>query len=667
MKTKTFYLSPKGCDKGDGSSRAPFATLSQAFKAARDFDNTRIVLKAGEYKLSRPIAVGAKDSGVSVEAAPNAKVVVSALREVSSWRVEANGLWSAPIPWVTSREKGFRQLFINGEARARVVYPKGGALLDAPKSEERPENVSWEQWVHKTERKRFEIKSGDIDPSWNIANGEVVVYHYWVDSHVIPKGVSVEGDRSFLELEIPLMRMPFGYPYRLYNVIETISEPGEWGIDYKRRRLYYKPMKGEVLDKIKASVPSIDRLMTIDGASNVSFSNIIFRGCRYDLPYGYRNDIQASNKVPSAVVVRNARNCSFDGCTFEALGGYAIDLLEATRDCSITHCTFNNLAAGGIRINSEFVFWHRGDPEDVIYDVMISDPRLLASGNTISDCEICNYGLDFPSACGILIMHAERTKVVHNHIHDGYYTGVSCGWVWGHMPSVSRDNEISFNHIHDIGKGLLSDMGAVYTLGVSPGTRVCNNLIHGIDARHYGGWGLYTDEGSSNILLENNVVYDTKFSCYHMHYGRECVVRNNIFGGGKLDQLARTRRQEHISFYFYNNIVYWTQGKFQTGNWNDDSDYDFSFHPGLFRKMRKSFVSDWNIFFNPNMKKKELRFDKDITWEDWIARGQDANSLWANPKFADPENFDFTLAEDSPAYKLGFKPIDLSTVGPRKR
>lgn len=667
MKTKTFYLSPKGCDKGDGSSRAPFATLSQAFKAARGVDNARIVLKSGEYKLSRPIAVGAKDSGVSVEAAPNAKVVVSALREVSSWRAEANGLWSAPIPWVTSREKGFRQLFINGEARARVVYPKGGALLDAPKSEERPENVSWEQWVHKTERKRFEIKSGDIDPSWNIANGEVVVYHYWVDSHVIPKGVSVEGDRSFLELEIPLMRMPFGYPYRLYNIIETISEPGEWGIDYKRRRLYYKPMKGEVLDKIKASVPSIDRLMTIDGASNVSFSNIIFRGCRYDLPYGYRNDIQASNKVPSAVVVRNARNCSFDGCTFEALGGYAIDLLEATRDCSITHCTFNNLAAGGIRINSEFVFWHRGDPEDVIYDVMISDPRLLASGNTISDCEICNYGLDFPSACGILIMHAERTKVVHNHIHDGYYTGVSCGWVWGHMPSVSRDNEISFNHIHDIGKGLLSDMGAVYTLGVSPGTRVCNNLIHGIDARHYGGWGLYTDEGSSNILLENNVVYDTKFSCYHMHYGRECVVRNNIFAGGKLDQLARTRRQEHISFYFYNNIVYWTQGKFQTGNWNDDSDYDFGFHPGLVRKMRKSFVSDWNIFFNPNMKKKELRFDKDITWEDWIARGQDVNSLWANPKFADPENFDFTLADDSPAYKLGFHPIDLSTVGPRKR
>lgn len=667
MKTKTFYLSPKGCDKGDGSARSPFASLSQAFKAARDVDSATVILKSGEYKLSKPLALGAKDTRISVKAAPGATVVISALRDVTSWRVEPDGLWSAPIPWVTSREKGFRQFFVNGEARARVVYPKNGGLLEAPKSEERPEGVNWEVWTHNTLRSRFEINNGDIDSSWDIANGEVVFYHFWVDSHVIPKGVSIEGDKSFLELEIPLKRVPFGYPYRLFNVIETLSEPGEWAIDYKKKRLYYKPMKGESIDKFKASVPSIDNLLTVDGASDVSFSDIIFRGCRYELPYGQRNDGQASNQVPSAVIIRNASRCSFDGCRFEALGGYAVDLLKGTHDCSITHCTFTDLAAGGIRINSGIVAWHRGQPEDVIEDVKIFNPRLLCSNNVISDCEICNYGLDFPSACGILIMHAEKTQVVHNHIHDGYYTGVSCGWIWGHMPSVSRDNEISFNHIHDIGKGLLSDMGAVYTLGVSPGTRVSNNLIHGIDARHYGGWGLYTDEGSSNILLENNVVYDTKFSCYHMHFGRECVVRNNIFGGGRIDQLARTRRQEHISFYFYNNIVYWTQGKFQTGNWNDETDYDFCFFPGVTRKMRKSFVSDWNIYFNPNLKKDELRFDKDISWDEWVKRGQDMNSVWADPKFKNPGKFDFTLSEKSPAYKLGFKPIDMSTVGPRKR
>jgi parallel beta-helix repeat protein len=233
------------------------------------------------------------------------------------------------------------------------------------------------------------------------------------------------------------------------------------------------------------------------------------------------------------------------------------------------------------------------------------------------------------------------------------------------MPSVSFGNDISHNHIHDIGKGVLSDMGGIYTLGVSTGTRLTHNLIHGIDARHYGGWGLYNDEGSTGILLEDNVVYDTKFSGYHMHYGRECIVRNNIFGGGRIDQLARTRRMAHISFYFYNNIVYWTQGKLHSGNWDDPDDYDFVFHPDHVRKLRKTTECDWNLYFNPNMKRKDVRFGPDLAWEEWQARGEDVHSVWADPKFANPAAYDFTLPPDSPAFKLGFRPIDLSAVGPR--
>ena len=48
------------------------------------------------------------------------------------------------------------------------------------------------------------------------------------------------------------------------------------------------------------------------------------------------------------------------------------------------------------------------------------------------------------------------------------------------------------------------------------------------------------------------------------------------------------------------------------------------------------------------------------------ARGYDLFSVVADPKFADPEHGDFTLAPDSPAFDIGFVPIDLSTVGPRQ-
>jgi hypothetical protein len=41
------------------------------------------------------------------------------------------------------------------------------------------------------------------------------------------------------------------------------------------------------------------------------------------------------------------------------------------------------------------------------------------------------------------------------------------------------------------------------------------------------------------------------------------------------------------------------------------------------------------------------------------------HSLVADPLFADFAARDFTLSPDSPAFSLGFNPIDMSNVGPR--
>ena len=49
------------------------------------------------------------------------------------------------------------------------------------------------------------------------------------------------------------------------------------------------------------------------------------------------------------------------------------------------------------------------------------------------------------------------------------------------------------------------------------------------------------------------------------------------------------------------------------------------------------------------------------------AQGLDANSLIADPLFIDPANDDYTLNPESPAFDLGFKPIDTSQIGPRPR
>ena len=103
---------------------------------------------------------------------------------------------------------------------------------------------------------------------------------------------------------------------------------------------------------------------------------------------------------------------------------------------------------------------------------------------------------------GVLILQSGHNRVAHNHIHHLYYTAVSAGWNWGYKESPCHENIIEFNHLHHIGQGMLSDMGAFYSLGIQKGTVVRNNLVHDVESFGYGGWGLYTDEGSTDIVLE---------------------------------------------------------------------------------------------------------------------------------------------------------------------
>jgi parallel beta-helix repeat protein len=190
-------------------------------------------------------------------------------------------------------------------------------------------------------------------------------------------------------------------------------------------------------------------------------------------------------------------------------------------------------------------------------------------------------------------------------------------------------------------------MGCIYSLGVQPGTVERNNLCHDVTRYAYGGWGIYTDEGSSQIVIENNVVYHTEDAGFHQHYGRENIVRNNIFALGQEAQLRRTRKELNRGFTFEHNIVYWKEGKLLDGIWSGDD----------------QFLLDYNLYYQVGG--LPIHFGKESLAE-WQKRGQDLHSLVADPLFADPEHGDFTLKPSSPAAKIGFLPIDMSQVGRTK-
>ena len=387
----------------------------------------------------------------------------------------------------------------------------------------------------------------------------------------------------------------------------------------------------------------------------MAFRGIRFELSQFELPPKDVNNAQGSATVSAAIRLVGARRCRFEDCVFADIGGYAVDILKGSRENVLSHCAMTRLGAGGVRLDGGLFGYPAVE---------------LNVSNVVEDCEIGPYGLDFRSAVGVFLKNAARTRIVHNHIHDGYYTGVSAGWVWGYHQSASRENEISRNHIHDIGKGLLSDMGGIYTLGPSGGTRIANNRIHGVNARSYGGWGIYQDEGSTGILVENNVVYDTKFAPYDIHYAKAITVRNNIFAFGKKNQVARTRCEPHVSCELVNNIFYWTEGDLYSGNWNDIASPSTVHRQGNDQKTDEAgstvtFKADRNVYFNPVLSVDKVKFGGGRSFDAWRKMGKDINSVYADPLFKDAAGRDFRLKPESPAFKMGFVDFDQSDVGQR--
>jgi hypothetical protein len=240
-----------------------------------------------------------------------------------------------------------------------------------------------------------------------------------------------------------------------------------------------------------------------------------------------------------------------------------------------------------------------------------------------------------------------ENRVVHNHIHDLFYSGISVGSFQDFGPSQAAGNVVESNHIHDIGQGLLGDLAGIYT-GSTPSTRVAYNVVHDVSRRDHGGWGIYPDEGSHDLRIEKNLVYRCQDGALFAHHNRDVTAENNIFifnrpaqvecGGIGGFELACRR-----------NVTACDEGK-AVGDYGDA-------HCG-----REVCAFDCNRYWNASGK-PVLFGTKDLAR--WRASGQDTASLIAAPLFADPAKGDFTLRPGSPAARVGFEPWDISAVGPR--
>lgn len=655
----TIYVSPDGngsgmCCHNEKEGFGP-CSISDAFKHVREIRGggalfpISIKLLGGVYQITDPILINGNVSSVTIEPFGDGDVTILGGKQLSGFNRDlffGKECLSLHIPEVESGEWNFTDLYVSGSRALKTRLPSDGYFK--MKETECPSDNIFDH------SKYFVPQPEDmqaISALEGIEDVSVSFNHFWVDEHTPIESLDRSNGRIYMKYPSLCTICP-DQEYLFENVAKQLERPGEYYLDRKSGMLYYLPKCKEEWDSPIVWAPTAHILLKISGSSmtpvkRLRIKNIKFACTKGDLIPGgggkqFASVGQSVAGVHGAIELEYAENITFENCSVECFGTHGISIKEGCSYVGVEHCSLRNGGAGGIKICGG-----NGSVHEATYTHSIS----------VSDCKISCLGRRYYAGCGVLLMHAFNCDIIHNEISDLYYSGISVGWVWGYSHSVCRDNRIIGNHIFDLGKGFLSDMGGVYLLGPQPGTVVANNHIHDIKCKNYGGWALYTDEGSSGILLENNLCYRTSSNCFHQHYGAGNVLRNNIFAFPGTTVFGFTRPEPHLSATLNSNIFY-TDSRPIIGEFYDR-------YPGT-GISNGTVVTFGNLIYDVSGKLCYSDADGLDTLDAAQKQGMEYESIYADPLFRDPQNDDFTLMPDSPAKKIGFIPFDYSKAGPRE-
>ena len=533
-------VAPGGNDQNDGTIENPLQSLEMAQMKVRELEKGKedhfILIRGGRYELSSPLRFSELDGGVLGQrvvwkAFPGEEVRISGGRILSGWTKGRGGVWTAALPEGGWR---FRELFVNGQRRNRARFPDVGFLRVAKAGEDR--------------RTWFEFNEGDLPPLQNVKDLELVFLHDWSISRVGVKSIDVESRRVDLTHPVGCSAPHYAMDhfekqprYFLENSRAFLDRPGEWYLDVEEGQIHYLPLPGESMDSVEVVAPFASALIKGKGVSlpirNLEFEDLILEHQSWLLPEQGYAEGQASyyeirggapggmtrEFTPAAVHIENAEDCRMLNCTVQHVGGGGIWFGSLTRNCSVERCLVMDVSGNGVMFGEDRTRYVDGK---VWHD---SRPEQISTGNWLIDSEIMGVGRQFYGAVGVWAGIVAEVVIERNHIHHLPYTGISVGWMWNPTPTGARDNSVSWNHIHDV-MLILSDGGGIYSLGHQPGSRFIGNRIHGVrvNAGRAESNGMFLDEGTTDLLIAGNTIFDIARSPLRFHRATTNLVERNF-------------------------------------------------------------------------------------------------------------------------------------------
>ena len=356
------------------------------------------------------------------------------------------------------------ELFINSEPFAAARYPKKGIITylegDVIDGGNIPRDGDYGIRGAKIKCRDEKIKN------WGSAADAYLgglPSQSWADDCIKIKSINPE--TGIIETTDPHL---YGFAatghsgWYIVNLLEELTEPGEYYTDVKNQMLYFIPKSGAEDALLQFSV--LDKVMlAVENSSDITIEGITFENSRSSGIYIEGGD---GNKIKS--------------CTFRNLGTLAVQIGQGAEPIKLGYASCHGEYAKGVEppkpISREMGSWYQR-----LYDYAAWD-NFGGTNHSIEGCKIYNTGTG-----GVLLSGGNRKKLIpgnnrvyncefyrNNRLDKTYKAAVNIMGVGNKiehceiydLPGMAiymhgNDHIIEYNKIHDV---LLevSDSGAIY-------------------------------------------------------------------------------------------------------------------------------------------------------------------------------------------------------------
>lgn len=570
------YVSPNGNANAQGTEADPLDSMESARLKVETMNQDMtgdivVYFEDGEYLVRDTVAFMPEDSGsngynVIYKAKEGANPVFTGGVPVTNWS-NANDANHPEMVVADVNIDNTRQLYVDGELATRAKGNISGNMQRAgEKFTYTTYNGNHDAYtgfsVDNTEIQSWR-NPGDIEFVWDIS---------WAHRIAVVESITPQDDNhSFIKMKWDAFKMGqiaggvqiTGAPNYVENAYELMDEPGEWYFDRSAKKLYYMPEKNQDMNASEVIIPGVEEIITVTGDRDTKAGNLSFEGLQFEYntwlvpsemgwPEQQANfahdpkedfNMHAYSLAPGAAIeTKYAENVVFDKCVFQNLGSAAINMQEGTVNNTISNSVFKGISAGGVMIGgTDITDAHPLKPGDTVENHIANgtahDEAQFVKDNTITNNYFNKIGTEYKGSIAVWAGYTDHTVITNNTIRDVAYSGISVGWGWGYWDQNGRyiddntpdeetpkeyprfpkgDAAESKNNVierNDVSQCMmkLHDGAGVYTLGDMPNSSIAGNVVHDNT-----GWpgGIYLDQGSGGMTLENNITYNTQMTLF---------------------------------------------------------------------------------------------------------------------------------------------------------